>query len=203
MKLDFELPTDGQLHRYCWNCRAETVTDVRDDEGRLLAHCSTCNQTHERSIIIDPQVAWGIGDDGEYIHHTASVVVISGDGRILLFYRTKFPFAWTLPAGHIDVDELADVAAGRELREETGLEPQGLQLVTAGLPVPGDACRRGSDLHQWTLYVMYVERTVPVEIQGEGTEYRWCTLQEALGLNLTVPVRLLLTQYGAKLTIRH
>lgn len=55
---------------------------------------------------------------------SADVVVLSPDGHsILLIERQRDPYAgsWALPGGFMDMDESADEAAIRELKEETGL----------------------------------------------------------------------------------
>ncbi len=43
------------------------------------------------------------------------------EGKFLFFERTIFPFAFTVPAGHVDAGEEPDIAALRELEEEVGL----------------------------------------------------------------------------------
>jgi len=63
---------------------------------------------------------------------SADVVVLDGDS-ILLIKRLKDPFAgcWALPGGFMDMDESADVAAIRELKEETGLVVGAVQQIGA------------------------------------------------------------------------
>ena len=51
---------------------------------------------------------------------TATVFVVQ-DGRTLLLHHRKLGL-WLPPGGHIDPHELPHLAAGREVREETGLE---------------------------------------------------------------------------------
>ncbi len=54
---------------------------------------------------------------------------------VLLIQRKHPPFKgqWAFPGGFVDMDEELEVAAARELMEETGLKPQGLtQLHTYG-----------------------------------------------------------------------
>ena len=57
---------------------------------------------------------------------TVDMVVFALDGaalRVLMIRRKHDPYAgsWALPGGFLDLDEPAEVAARRELREETGL----------------------------------------------------------------------------------
>ena len=71
--------------------------------------------------------------------------------EVLLIKRTNDPFKgkWALPGGFVDKDEALEVAASRELREETGL--QGIlltQMHTFGNP--------GRDPRGHTVSVVYV-----------------------------------------------
>lgn len=71
-----------------------------------------------------------------------AVVIISGDGKILLGRKDPrkggvFPDAWHLPGGGVDLDETLEDAALRETQEETTLQLQKEQLVR--LPFVGSA----------------------------------------------------------------
>lgn len=61
---------------------------------------------------------------------TAGAVVVDGQGRVLLLkhvFRTGS--GWGLPGGFISAGEQPEEAVRRELREEIGLEVDGLELA--------------------------------------------------------------------------
>lgn len=70
---------------------------------------------------------------------------------VLLVQRRKAPFAgqWAIPGGFVEPNETLAQAARRELREETGIEPEHLeQLHTFGTP--------GRDPRGWTISVAHL-----------------------------------------------
>ena len=66
----------------------------------------------------------------------APVVGVGGvlvhEGRVLLIRRGKEPLygRWVVPGGTVELGEPLDEALVRELREETGLEVEPLELIT-------------------------------------------------------------------------
>lgn len=188
MKLDFPWHADGKYHQYCISCHAETVQRAYEDP-RTYYRCSTCGQRHERSIVIDPGLTWWIADDGEYWHESAGVFVRDPELKFLFFQRTLFPFALTVPAGHVDTGEEPGAAASRELREEVGITGEPREIGRD--EIVGDSCRRGSDAHLWHAYLLVLNDSTEVEVieKDEGHRPVWLTLDEALREELTVPVR--------------
>lgn len=195
MRLTFDVPQDGQVHQYCWGCHAEAVTWVRVD-GRSRYDCAACGQRHERSVVVDPAVRWWLGPDHEYWHESAGVFV-RRDGRFLFFERIDFPPRWTVPSGHVDTGELPDAAAARELKEEVGLVAPTALVHVGTEDIVGDSCRRGADAHRWHAYLADLPDAGDVEVLDEGHRPVWLTLAEAVERNLSVPVRHMLTRYGA------
>lgn len=78
--------------------------------------------------------------------HAAVIVAATDEGELLLVEQWREAIGANvleLPAGLVgdldDTDEAAEVAAARELEEETGYRPAKLELLTSGPPSPGMA----------------------------------------------------------------
>jgi 8-oxo-dGTP diphosphatase len=58
--------------------------------------------------------------------------VVVGDGRVLLIRRGKPPLQgrWVVPGGTVELGETLEEALVREMREETGLEVEPVELLT-------------------------------------------------------------------------
>ena len=86
-------------------------------------------------------------------HITVDCVVFDGDGRLLLIRRKKYPFQgmYALPGGFVDENETVEDAARRELREETGIEAESLELV-------GVYSKKDRDPRHWTITIAYLIR---------------------------------------------
>jgi ADP-ribose pyrophosphatase YjhB (NUDIX family) len=105
------------------------------------------------------------------------VFVREPQGRFLFFRRTGFPFAFTVPSGHVNVGEEAASAASREVLEETGIRTEA--LVALGVhDLVGDSCWRGSDAHRWHAFLATAPRVASVAVLEEGECARWLTLGE-------------------------
>ncbi len=78
-------------------------------------------------------------------------VIIEIDGGIVLIRRRNPPLGWAIPGGFVDRGERAEDAARREMREETSLEVELVEL----LGVYSDPSR---DPRGHTLSAVYVGR---------------------------------------------
>ncbi|MBL7496943.1 NUDIX hydrolase [Frankia sp. CNm7] len=197
MRLDFAWSDDGVYHQYCLRCHAEAVQRTYDDEGRTFYQCAACGQTAERSIVLDPAITWWVAPDGEYWHESSGVFLRNPSGQFLFYERTIFPFALTVPSGHVDTGEQPAASAAREVKEEVGIALTGLTLIGTD-DVLGDSCRRGADAHRWHAFLAPVV-DLTVEVAEEGRRPLWLTLDEAAARDLTVPVRHAISLYRHQL----
>jgi 8-oxo-dGTP diphosphatase len=129
------------------------------------------------------------------IHEGAGVIVQNEEGDILFFLRTKYPFLWTIPGGHMSPGEDSKAAALRELEEEVGLSIQTAQLIFEGI-IEGDECMGGATIHKWYLYHAKV-KDVAVHLDDEGSRFAWFPIS-SIPENITYPVAYLLEQPGVK-----
>jgi 8-oxo-dGTP diphosphatase len=86
---------------------------------------------------------------------TVDAVIVAKEAavpQLLLIQRKIDPFkdAWALPGGFVNENESLDVAAARELEEETSVSPKDVNLVQVG--TFGD---KGRDPRGWTVTVAY------------------------------------------------
>ena len=87
---------------------------------------------------------------------TADCVVFAHDGediKVLLIQRKNEPCkgCWALPGGFMNIDETADDAARRELKEETGLEVNDVHQVGAFTKVDRDPRERVVTIAYYTI----------------------------------------------------
>jgi 8-oxo-dGTP diphosphatase len=99
--MPLDLPMDV---RFCPKCATELEWQSSGDRARPT--CPACGFI----FYFNPVVGAG--------------ALVETDGRVVLVRRGIEPKAgfWSLPAGYVEADELAEAAAIRETQEETGLE---------------------------------------------------------------------------------
>jgi len=105
----------------------------------------------------------------------ACVFIRNSSGRILAVARRGTKDQWGLPGGKIDSDEGSDIAAARELQEETGLEvdPKDLTLLYENLDGHGYVC------------ITYLAKADDIKksgllLSGDAGPARWITEEELM-----------------------
>ena len=97
--------------KFCPRCSARL--EMKEVNGAQRPRCPECG----RVIYYDPKLA--------------ATVVVERDDRVLMVRRAIQPGIglWSLPGGYVDRGEVVEVAAAREVLEETGLEVDVTGLV--------------------------------------------------------------------------
>ena len=107
--------------RFCPACAAPL--EEKEEAGRLRPVCSKCGKI----VFYDPKVA--------------ATCIVEREGKVLMVRRGNQPGygLWSMPGGYVDLGEVVEAAAAREVVEETGLGVETGHLVgifsEAGHPV--------------------------------------------------------------------
>lgn len=189
------LNKEGQ---YCLECFSKNVERVFQDDLTYY-HCGSCGKIKERSLVIDNNIVWWVDDYNVYWHESVGVLVVAED-KLLIFLRKIYPFSYTIPAGHLDKGELPEIAALRELFEETNISASSLEVIKQNFNIPGDSCRRGCDNHRWHLYRVKFALRPAVLLSDEGRAARFMTLAKLQAeRQLTYPLKIFVEEMGEKI----
>ncbi len=88
----------------------------------------------------------------------ADVLIVNAKNEILLVKQYRYPiraFQWGIPGGAMDIGELAEDAAKREIKEETGLEVTSLEKVGGFYPLSSCSTEKGN------LFIARVDTGLP------------------------------------------
>ncbi len=192
---DFPDALPNTKTHYCWSCHASGAYRKDLDDGTIVYACSVCGAESPRVLIHDPRMSAWFEDQKRLIHESCGIFITRGDGKLLLFQRTKFPYLLTIPAGHLEVGEGPDVCAVRECEEEVGISPRRVQKIFEG-NVEGDSCLGGADIHKWHVYTAAIDdaQQAAIKLDEEGSAWDWYSRDELNADNTVYPVIHLLTQ---------
>ena len=110
------------------------------------------------------------------------VLVLRGSGaslECLLLRRAaggRCPGSWEMVHGHVEPGELPADAALRELREETGLEPQSLYNLSR---VESFYLHRRDTVMLVGMFVAFVDPAVTARLGPEHDEFSWLPVEPA------------------------
>lgn len=140
----------------------------------------------------------------------AVAVFVVHDGAVLLHYHRKLA-RWLPPGGHADPDELPDIAAVRETREEVGIEVDVVDAVSGeyrdvfrpqgtprrlpspmGIQLEDIPARPGNPAHQHIDFVYAAKvasggSLTPTDVEG-GSAPGWFRPDQWVALGLTPEV---------------
>ena len=198
MKIPESIPLDRE-GQYCVVCFKGPVERVMKD-NLTFYKCESCGKTEARCLVIDNAVTWWVDADRTYWHESVAIIVVNKEKKILCMLRQLFPFAYTMPAGHVDKDEKPEHAARRELEEETGIVANGGLQHLGTFDIRGDSCRRGCDDHKWHLYKYHVSDDAEVTLSDEASEAHWYSFDELEALKpVTYGLTVIIKKFGKSL----
>lgn len=133
--------------------------------------------------------------DEKQVEIVSGVLVLNEKKELLLVRGPKFT-SWVVPGGHVDFGEKLEDCAKRELKEETGIECNALQLVCVNEDL--HKIVRGRERHFVFLNYSCTIENPKVRLEArELTESKWVPLSQVeshadIPESLKEPVRVLL-----------
>jgi 8-oxo-dGTP pyrophosphatase MutT (NUDIX family) len=118
----------------------------------------------------------------------AATLLVDDQGRLLLLFRSDNQ-CWGLPCGAVELGEIIESAARRELREETGLEVDGLSLFGA-FSGPEFFYRypNGDEVYNVSIIYLASYKGSEICLNGEHTSCRWFPVVDLPG-NISPPLK--------------
>jgi nucleoside triphosphatase len=113
---------------------------------------------------------------------TVGVFIFNQRGELLLLQSHKWPGAYVVPGGHVELGERLEEAAVREAKEETGLEVYGLEFINFQQFIYDPAFWK----QRHFIFFDFAAKTddMKVVLNDEAQEYVWVEPEEALDLKL-------------------
>ena len=113
---------------------------------------------------------------------TVGIFIFNQKGEILLFESHKWPGAYVVPGGHVELGERLEEAAVREAKEETGLDVYDLEFINFQQFIYDPAFWKQRHFIFFD-FAAKTERT-DVILNDEAQKFIWVELEEALNLEL-------------------
>jgi len=132
-----------------------------------------------------------------YPEATVGALVVNERGEVLIVRSHKWGDKYTVPGGHIELGERAEDAIRREVKEETGLEAEPVELLIVQQAIyPKDFHK-----HEHYVFMDFVLKAKSSKVQLDGRElqdYVWVRPEEALKLDLEEYTRNFVLKYLEK-----
>jgi len=132
-----------------------------------------------------------------YPEATVGALVVNEKGEVLIVRSHKWGDKYTVPGGHIELGERAEDAIRREVKEETGLEAEPVELLIVQQAIYPKAFHK----HEHYIFMDYVLKAKSSKVKLDGLElqdYVWVKPEEALKLNLEEYTRIFVLKYLEK-----
>jgi len=122
---------------------------------------------------------------------TVGALIFDARDEVLMIRTRKWSDLWGIPGGKTKFGETSLEALRREVKEETNLDLADVEFALV------QDCIQSKEFYRDAHFVLlnYTCRCAgepAVKLNDEAVEFRWVTLQEALGLKLNQPTRTLI-----------
>jgi len=126
---------------------------------------------------------------GQYYRAGSGAVIVNSNGQVLVFERSDIRGAWQMPQGGLDEGEEPLEAAMREIREETGIGSNDLELLDSypeplayELPVEARSERTGrGQVQYWFLFGYKGDgQTLNILPKGEFCAWKWISFDQLI-----------------------
>ena len=136
------------------------------------------------------------GLEGSPIAHpicTVGAAIFNEADKVLMVRTQKWSNLWGIPGGKTKYGETSVAALHREIKEETDLEIADIEFVLV------QDCIHSKEFYREAHFVLLnyqcrVRGRGAVTLNEEAQEFCWKSLDEALGMNLNQPTRILLEE---------
>ena len=136
----------------------------------------------------------------QYVGHApilmvgAAVLIVDEHDRLFLMKRSDSG-CWGLPGGAVELGEVVESAARREVHEETGLEPGEISLfgVFSG-PELFYIYPNGDEVHNITIVYLTHDVRSKIRLNGEHTAWDWFFPADILE-NISPPIKPVIEQF--------
>jgi phosphoglycolate phosphatase len=131
---------------------------------------------------------------------TVGALIFNPAGEVLMIRTHKWSNLWGIPGGKIKLNEPAEEALRREVREETGLEIDDIRFAIVQDCIGSKEFYR--EAHFVLLNYTCTSAGGKVTLNDEAEEYQWIAPVEALTkLPLNAPTRILIEAVKGKVWV--
>ena len=193
MQHDIETAKHGGIHSCAVLTGYNTLAQLRAAEPDLIVeHLGELRTILERQDLHLKASTARFEEDHRPVA-TVGALIFNPAGQVLLVRTHKWSDLWGIPGGKIKWGEPSEEALRRELKEETNLDVEGIELVMVQDCIHSKEFYR--DAHFILLnYICRCAGEAEVKINDEAREFRWVSPVEGLELPLNEPTRKLLVK---------